>query len=96
MAQHKLYLQLKTNFTSSLKNSYTKLRIHTMFHPLHLLIFLILTILGAEYKLRNSSLRYFIHYSYIFSFVTLHLNPGLLKKLQGTLWAWYRLPANVL
>ena len=30
MAQHKLYSQLKTNFTSTLKNSYTKLHIHTI------------------------------------------------------------------
>lgn len=56
---------------------------------------LILTILGAEYKLWSSSLCFFIHYSDIFSFVTLHLNPGLTKKLQGTLWSWYRLPVNM-
>jgi len=30
MPQHKLYLWLKTNFTNSLKNSYTKLHIHTI------------------------------------------------------------------
>lgn len=56
---------------------------------------LILTILGAEYKLWSSSLCYFIHCSDIFSFVTWHLNPELMKKLQDTFCAWYKPPVNM-
>jgi len=97
MAQHKLYLQRKMNFTSTLKNSYTKLHFHTICST-HFNFFWFIDPDNFRCSIQIMKLFIMLFYPlfwyFLFCYTTLK-NPGLIKKLKDTLWAMYRLPVNM-